>query len=408
MSRSFTLAAAATLGAVLACGCGSSPSRRPRPRSVKALLEAVREGRTPLDPDIQALSAWLSKAIVKGTTRRSDVVTLFGKHHKDLDRPDRDGVKTWEYYLGPRGSNANWYYLVFDFDAKTGIVVDWSISHAICGFCPHVFADDGRWRLEGKILAGRVGQEREGADALLLPRLRARDGRLRVMLANLAPETEYLDRVELGSVPLRPGEELDVSLDGQPVVWTPVREYSVRVHATEAGRAEATVEPEAVLRGGDVIVVEVRNTSAFEAAMRAAFLEHAGEPRQAALTVLFDQSNAAHVQPVGTKFLRRVVIPVPRKTRTVTLTMQGDLWSVRRLWVGARRQPRQPPLWRGPSGPLAPPELKELDGQRLCLGPNDEVVLEFAASQPPAPEQRVGHVLRVWGYYVFAAAPGRE
>ncbi len=142
--------------------------------------------------------------------------------------------------------------------------------------------------------------------------------------------------------------------------------------------------------------------------MRTAFIEHAGEPRQAALTVLFDRSNAAHVQPVGTKFLRRVVIPVPRETRTVTLTMQGDLWSVRRLWIGARRQPRQPPLWRGPSGPLAPPELKELDGQRLCLGPNDEVVLEFAASQPPAPEQRVGHVLRVWGYYVFAATPGRE
>ena len=379
------------------------------PKEVEAVLVTLRSGEVPQEPHVKRLTTWLGGVVRKGKTRHAEIIRLFGKHYKDLDRPERDGIKTHEYYLGPRGNNASWYYLVFDLDSKTDIVTDWRISHAICGFCPHVFVDDGQWRLEGKLLADCVGKEREGADLLPLPRLRARDGCLRVKLANLAPELEYLDHVQLGEAALRDGEELDVSIDGQPVIWRPEREHRVDWRSTGMGAA-ATIELDPD-RAGDVAVLEVRNTPAFEAAMRDVFLRGHASPHGTSLAVHLGEARPVLVAPVGTKFLRRVAVHLPRAARRLALRTQGGYWSARRLWTGTSRAAEHAVVWRLPSrvmdrGAAALRLLRARDGQRFCLRPAEQAVLEFVPSGPPSPGQRTGHVLRACGYYEFIEGSG--
>ena len=369
------------------------------PADVRAVLEALRKGEVPTKPPPEALSAWLDTEVVKGKTTRGEVVTLLGKPWRDLDRPERDKIVTVEYFLGP--STTDSYFLVFDFDARTDVVLDWRISHAICGFCPHVLADDGRWRLEGKLLAGCIGADAEGTDTVLLPRLRSLDGRLRVKLANWAPEIEHLDRVQLGAVAMQAGEELDVALDGQPVVWEPIREHPVHLASSDLDRNEATVELVAS-PSADVAVLEVRNTSAFEASMRNAVLHGERMPTGSTLDVHGDRGRVARIRPTGTKFLRRVVVPLPRQAKSLTLRAREGFWYIRRLWIG-ERCPGRAVAWLDPIGLSGVDAslrslLREGDGQRLCLMPADEVVLDFRSAPSPA-DRRIGYVLRARGYY---------
>src|SRR5262249_28951447 len=153
-------------------------------------------------------------------------------------------------------------WIVLDFDTKTDRLLrkgTKEVSGGICGFCPHVFAADAHgWRLEGKLLAGCVGEAAEGTDTLLLPRATAAGGVVRVRLCNLAQEIEYLDEARLGAVRLARDEELDVGNDGRPFVWLPSRE----LRTEGAVPAEIRLPANAPNR---VLVLEVRNTSAFEA-----------------------------------------------------------------------------------------------------------------------------------------------
>jgi hypothetical protein len=340
---------------------------------------------------------WLQQTLVPGRTTQDEVIGTFGRAHFNLDRPARDGVTSIEYDLRKLGVRGGGRYLVFDFNRGRRLLLWYDPAHlSVCGFCPHVFADDGRWRLEGKALAGCVGAEREGTDTLLLPRLTARDGRLRVRLVNLAPEVEYIDHVTLGYVALDAGEELDTDRTGRPFVWVPTRE----VHRPPLGDAV----PLGGTGSGRVLVLEVRNTAAFEAVMRAHLLEGAPEPR-ASLEAEFDDGSVQGVRPVGTKFLRRVVLPVPRQARGVRLRCAGALWQVPRLWVGLGRDAEAAAVWltaasaSGPSGPVAG-LLREQDGQRLRLGPMQSAELTF----PAADAGRCGFVLRMFGYYDFELA----
>ncbi len=138
--------------------------------------------------------------------------------------------------------------VVFDFDPETGILQDWQISDWICGYCPHVLASDGEWRLEGKMLAGRVGATREGPDTLLLPRLVPRGQALRIRLANWAPEMEYIDQVQLGVVPCDWGWDVDMDCEGEPYVWK-------EMHRTE-------LEPDRQVAGCDGWVLRVGGPAA--------------------------------------------------------------------------------------------------------------------------------------------------
>jgi hypothetical protein len=206
---------------LLVVGCGadgeSSSDQRAKPVVKPARADdpqwvrTIRQGGDCDSIDYAGIKTWLAENLDKKTTRK-DVLAVFGKLYSnktpyDLDRPERDSVTVYEYQFW--GDNRGyWYYLVFHFDAKTDLLIDSGLSMAICGYCPHVFAYGDRWRLEGKMLAGCVGEKRKGTDILVLPRLEARGGRLLVKLSNLAPEIDYVTQTSLagcrGALQTRP------------------------------------------------------------------------------------------------------------------------------------------------------------------------------------------------------------
>jgi hypothetical protein len=287
-------------------------------------------------------------------------------------------------------------YVFFTFDRNRVLTTTGAMmpSLAICGFCPHVYSHDGAWRLEGKLLAGCVDARREGVDSLLLPRAAARDGHVRVKLANLAPEVEYIDEVLLCAVPLRDGDELDVGADGRPYVWTPAAEIVVRKQLPPridlSGRAT-----------GRVLVLEIRNTYEFEVAMRDYLLRGNRPAVDANLVVSFDDGTRAIVPAVGTKFLRRVVVPVPTSAVSARVEAPSPYWQLRRLWTGMGFIAEQETTWRRVAAATAPEAvdlLRDRDRQRLRLGPMESVEVVFDAP-PSGAGRRWGYVLRMTGYY---------
>jgi hypothetical protein len=347
-----------------------------------------------------AFGKWLKRALPIGRIRYNQVIAILGDHYINLDRPLRDGVITIEYNLADlRVSSLPVTYLVLDFDADTRVLLRrYYADLGICGFCPHVFVDDGRWRLEGKLLAGCVGAARENVDALVLPRLTSRGNSLRVRLVNLAPEIEFLDQVALGSVSLGVDEELDLDASGVPFLWRPTRQVELPPGSSAFEEDDITT---ALGRGpGRVLVVEGRNTSAFQNAMRQHLLHGAPAPRTT-LEVRFNDGTVREVPAVGTKFLRRIVVPIPERTKSVRLVLPAEMWWVHRLWVGAGR-PATDITWTAPREAIGPHDdslrlLRHQDGKRIRLEPGQEVQLEF-----PAPSgTRRGYFLKLAGYYEF-------
>lgn len=384
------------------------------PAELKPVLIALRRGKT-LEANtlvwnhVGLLKTWLSEVLVKGQTTRGDILALLGPALKDLDRPKRDAVVTAQYQLG---SHTAFTTLVFDFDAKTGVLTDWSTSQAICGFCPHVFADDGRWRLEGKLLAGCIGRDRESRDTLVLPRLVERNGRVQVKVSNLAPETEYADQVLLGMVPLDDGEELDVDSDGRPVAWRSTRELPVTRESADGPFAASTFDLDHRSPGG-LIVLEVRNTSDFESAMRGFFLEKGDEPSFTKIQIQFDGGPPIRIAPVGTKFLRRVAVCIPVGAKQLQLRFRDEMWLVRRMWIGTGRTVDSAIEWQTPvavHGPTAGALdlISAVDGQRLTLEPQDEFEFGFRPPDRRAETARFGYVLRMTGYYEFQTQSDRD
>jgi hypothetical protein len=351
---------------------------------------------------------WLGRAMVKGRTSEASVVAILGKADTSFDRPARDGFVTTQYRLCDERTYS--YALIFHFDAQTRRLLDWGVTIGICGFCPHVFAYDGTWRLEGKMLAGCVGRSNEGSDTLLLPRLKTCEGGLRVKLANLAPEVEYLDQVQLGAAALENGEELDLCFDGRPYAWKPARAINSPMYSVGAGEEAFTLrlEPSSSDR---VLVIEAFNTSQFEKVMREFVLRKTDRCPDAILRVQLD-GEARQVQPVGTKFLRRIVVPIEPRASMVRLKAKEGLWFIRRLWIGSGRSVEGSIRWQSPDhagGPVG--DAKQLllcaDGQRLRLDPNQEVELTFNP-MPQDKDSRTSFVLRMTGYYdLLAEVPNR-
>lgn len=363
---------------------------------VTAILKPLREGRTPENPDVEAFKTWFARTVSKRKTTRAEVTAILGPHARNLDRPDRDGVKTYEYFLGPPGNSGRWYYLVVDFDASTDVLLDWGISCWICGYCPHVYARDhtGSWRLEGKLLAGCVGHRNAGTDVLVLPRLAGRGRDIRVMLANSAPEIEILERPELASVSLQDGEELDVTADGKLAVWKPLKESPVGLRSDGSGHVTATIVIDRGLKP-DVAVLELKNTARFEAAMRNRILAGRNDFPSACLAVRHGGQRTHVVRPVGTKFLRRVVVPLSGKATQIELSAQEGLWFIRRLWFGSLRRHPLPVRWRPARGVT-----------HCRLEPMTHRILRFPPPEDHGRGQRLGHALRLHGYYEFL--PRRE
>jgi hypothetical protein len=356
----------------------------------------------------EAFEAWMANNVVRGRTTKAEVLLCFGREPLDLDRPERDEVRTITYCL-----YGNWQiggYLVFDFDPPTTILQDWHTYSAVCGFCPHILAHDGRWRLEGKMLAGRIGLSREGSDTLLLPRLVPQNRRFRIRLANWAPETEYLDQVQLGMVPCKPDCEVDMDGEGKIYVWKEARKLQIETIREESGRYEWTVsvgEPEV----GRVVVLELRNTGEFETAMRKAVFTPGAQWPSANFCLAFDDGSRQELQPVGTKFLRRIVVPVPAEARTLRISAPGNMWFLRRAWLG-HGQMAQGVTWLSATDTTglkadALRLLRDRDEDRLVLTPMQEVDLGFMAPMTDPEKAHHRFVLRIWGYYEFLS-PARE
>jgi hypothetical protein len=375
---------------------------------LRAILAELRE--TGSSEAEQKFDEWMAINIVRGRTTKADIIAWFGSENLDLDRPERDEVQTIQYRLHGEWRWGSGAHIFFDFDPTTGLLRDWSKSSWICGFCPHILAHDGQWRLEGKMLAGRIGSSREGPDTLLLPRLRPQNRRLRIRLANWAPETEYLDRVQLGAVPCTPDCEVDMDGEGQIHVWKETRKLEIESIPEEAGRDGWTFslgKPES----GRVIVLEARNTGEFETAMRKAVFTPGAAWPPAGLTLKFDNGVRQELQPVGTKFLRRMVVPVPPAARTLQISALDNMWFVRRTWLGQGQAARDV-AWLsattvegGEADALA--LLRDRDGHRLVLAPMQEVDLGFMAPETDAENPHHRFVLRISGYYEFLS-PGRE
>jgi hypothetical protein len=349
----------------------------------------------------QAFEDWLRSVLIEGQTTQDDAIALLGKHFDTLDRPGRDDFITLQYNLGEYPGS----WLVLDFDSHTHVLKYWQISRAICGFCPHVFAFTGDWRLEGKLLAGRVGASHEGADTLPLPRLTQQQGELRLKIANLAPEVEFIDQVRLGAVALQEGEQLDIDREGRPVAWTPLIVCEGCLRPAGEGLDERNLEL-GYSAEARVLVVEVRNTSAFEAAMREALAQQAEPAVSTTLQVQIGDTATQELQPVGTKFLRRIALDVPPGNGGVRFRAPHDWWLLRRYWVGRTRRADDRVVWQAPSavqGPTADARglLLAVDQQRVCLKPSQEMELVFPGPGAPAPGTHWGYVVRMWGYYDF-------
>jgi hypothetical protein len=238
---------------------------------------------------------------------------------------------------------------------------------------------------------------------VVLPRLTPRGGRARVRLANVAPEVEHLDQALLGVVAVGPGEELDLDAAGRPFRWKPDREVAVG-GGEKCIRLGGFTLPLGGAAPGHVLVLEARNTSAFEAAMRGHLLAGGPAP-DAAIRARFDRGKAARVSPVGTKFLRRVVLPVPPEAATVRLEIPENYWLVPRLWMGTGADVLAEVRWllpdAGPAEAKAAAALARRDGKRIRLGPGEVIELEFSAADDlPGPAGR-GYVFRLVGYYEF-------
>jgi hypothetical protein len=193
----------------------------------------------------------------------------------------------------------------------------------------------------------------------------------------------------LAGVALDDRQHLDVSVSGDLVVWRQQAEIPLAPPPAVNGVSELTVDidPESE---DDVLVLELRNTSAFEDEMRRVFLDGKPEDKKTTLTVSFQGGRSVEIKPVGTKFLRRVVVPLPRRTRSVTLRSPGDFWFTRRLWIGKEIKQKHPPMWRKPT-----------NAQAIGLSPMESAVLKFSVRSDESSAKRMGYVLRIQGYYDF-------
>jgi hypothetical protein len=160
-----------------------------------------------------------------------------------------------------------------------------------------------------------------------------------------------------------------------------------------------------------VLVLEVRNTAAFEAAMRQALFGPVERLPAAALQVEVGEAAPREVRPVGTKFLRRVVLPLPPGNGSVRFSAPRDWWLLRRLWVGRVRDMAEGVVWQPPSSVRGPtPDALRLllaaDRQGVRLEPFQEMELEFPEPGPAGGATRWGYVVRMSGYYEFVSDPG--
>jgi hypothetical protein len=150
-----------------------------------------------------------------------------------------------------------------------------------------------------------------------------------------------------------------------------------------------------------VIVLEVRNTGEFERAMRKVVFKNQAPWPRAGMALRFDDGGCQELAPVGTKFLRRVVVPVPAAARTLQLSAPEDMWLVRRAWLG-QGGVAQNVAWVSATDAIGHEvlgPLRDRNAPRLVLAPMQEVDLSFSGPAELASKLHHRFVLRLCGYY---------
>jgi hypothetical protein len=156
--------------------------------------------------------------------------------------------------------------------------------------------------------------------------------------------------------------------------------------------------------GENLIVLEIRNTGEFESDMRRYFLDNGPLPVGTELRIVFDNGCEQAIPAVGTKFFRRIVVPLPSGVRSARVFVPGRMWWVKRGWLG-RGQPApvvwQPPFEARAENLQARRILDPTDGGEFILNPAEQVDLVFRVPRLSPPSVRQGYVLRMRGYYEF-------
>ena len=167
------------------------------------------------------------------------------------------------------------------------------------------------------------------------------------------------------------------------------KKFAVEWNSPDKEHQSASVELDA--DRADVLVVEVRNRSPFEEAMRGKYLEGKPVVRETGLVIDFDQGESILIDPVGTKFLRRIIVPVPSEAGRVTFRAEGEFWYMRRAWLGRAKEPANHFVESRPLGDVP-----------SSLGPMESADLEFIPGNIPIQSgEKLAHVMRLEGYYEF-------
>lgn len=307
-----------------------SPKKR-QPSKIDKLFKEVTKGKVhPNDKD-ELFEAWLKKKFQSRAVTFAEVCELLGKPIVNLDRPKTENQISYQWSIHHHTDREmqldvnDFWMLYMDFsipaDPNKATLIDLNavgVSVAICGFCPHILVPSTdpsvSWHLEGKMLAGRIGQNNSGQDLLVLPRFLNQSQM--VIISNPAPEIEYLNSVNLGRVIVDHDQQIDVGIDHKVYSW----------------KDKGKIKPECpISEGSNLLILSLRNTSSFERSMRKSVSKGNFTPLENSdLICQFDTGEIHKISPVGTKLLRRVVIPIPRLATSFDIT-NNPYWYIARI-----------------------------------------------------------------------------
>ncbi len=137
------------------------------------------------------------------------------------------------------------------------------------------------------------------------------------------------------------------------------------------------------------------------------------EPLSTDIEFQFDVGPPLRIDPVGTKFLRRVAVLIPVGARELKLRFRRQMWLVRRMWIGTSRPVDSAMQWRTPIAVRGPATnalglMATVDRQRLVLNPQQAIEVEFLPAEVRSDPAKMGYVLRMMGYYEFQHPAGIE
>jgi hypothetical protein len=108
-------------------------------------------------------------------------------------------IKNCKIYKDDPAKTGGMVFATFGILAATAFVIILIVAAATS--CPFIYVDDGHgWQFAGEIYGGAVYQSLERDDHLALPEVKDPSGTIRVRIANLLKEVQYINQVDLITV----------------------------------------------------------------------------------------------------------------------------------------------------------------------------------------------------------------